>query len=85
MGSQLRLTAENTAAFLWRLLQITSPIETAVWNALHASDALAQDLDRTGFFQTEARTAALLALNALKLWLRNAKFLDPGNESIPKS
>lgn len=78
-GARLRLTAENTAAFLWCVLQITPPIETAMWDALHASDALAQDLDRAGFFQTEARTDALLALNALIIWLRAARFLDPGN------
>lgn len=81
MGAQLRLTAENTAALLGRMLRITPPIETAMWDALHASDALAQDLDRTGFFQSEARTAALLALNALILWLQSARFLDNSAES----
>ncbi len=61
MGARLRTTAENTAALLWREVQMTPPIGFAMLDALHASDALARDLDRVGFFQTDARTEALLA------------------------
>ncbi|MEE7493382.1 hypothetical protein MOTC310_24170 [Methylobacterium oryzae] len=79
MGAKLRMTAENTVALLRRELRMTPPIETALLDALHASDTLARDLDRTSFFQTEARTDALLALHALVLWLQAAK-LQSGDE-----
>ncbi|MCJ2117230.1 hypothetical protein MKK65_11770 [Methylobacterium sp. J-001] len=42
-------------------------------DALLASDALAQDLDRRGFFQPSVREEARVALNALTWWLGSAK------------
>lgn len=72
MGDRLRMVAENTVALLRREVPMSSPLETVLFDALHASDALAQDLNRVGFFQTETRTDALLALNALIAWLQAA-------------
>lgn len=73
MANRVRLTAENTAACLRSQIAMSPPLETALDDALHASDALARDLDRVGFFQSDARTEALLALNALIIWLQAAR------------
>lgn len=73
MGDRVRMTAENTVVLLRQEIEVSSPLETALEDALHASDALAQDLDRVTFFQTGARTEALLALNALIAWLQTAR------------
>lgn len=70
MANRVRLTAENTAACLRSRIAMTPPLETALDDALHASDALARDLDQVSFFQSDARTEALLALNALIIWLQ---------------
>lgn len=40
------------------------PLEMALEDALRASDALARDLDRVSFFGSDARTEAILTLNA---------------------
>ncbi|WP_139234219.1 hypothetical protein [Methylobacterium pseudosasicola] len=73
MGDVVRLTAENTVTNLRRLIVPTSPLEIAMEDALLASDALAQDLDRRGFFQPAVREEARVALNALTWWLGSAK------------
>ncbi|MCJ2012676.1 hypothetical protein [Methylobacterium sp. J-076] len=73
MGDRVRMTAENTVVLLRREIEASSPLETAMEDALLASDTLAQDLDRVTFFQTDARTEALLALNGLIAWLQTAR------------
>ena len=70
MGDRVRMTAENTVVLLRQEIEVSSPLETAMEDALLASDTLAQELDRVTFFQTDARTEALLALNALIVWLQ---------------
>lgn len=72
MGDRVRMTAENTVVLLRQKIVVSSPLATALDDALVASDALAQDLDCVTFFQTNARTEALLALNALIAWLQRA-------------
>lgn len=67
MGDAVRLTAENTVANLRRRIVPTSRLETAMEDALVASDALAQDLNRSGSFQSDMRMEALIALNVL-IW-----------------
>lgn len=83
MGSRLRTMAENSVALLRHEVRMTPPIETALMDALHASDTLARDLDRASFFQTDARTDALLALNALIVWLRTAHLRAGGIGGVP--
>lgn len=80
MGDRVRMTAENTVVLLRQEIEMSSPLETALEDALHASDALAYDLDRVTFFQTTARTEALLALNALIAWLQAARSKVDGAE-----
>lgn len=80
MGDRVRTTAENTVVLLRQQIEMSSPLGTALDDALLASDALAQDLDRVTFFQTDARTEALLALNALIAWLQGARPKVDGRE-----
>jgi len=77
----VRLTAENTVANLRRRVMATSPLETAMEDALLASDALAQDLDRRGSSWPNMRTEALVALNALILQLGSAEPTEQTKES----
>ena len=72
MGGRVRLTAENTVASLRGQIVMIPALETAMSDALRASDALAQDLDRRPSLQPDARTEALLALHALIVWLKSA-------------
>ena len=65
MGSHVRLTAENTVAVLWGRVAMSPPLVAAIEDALHASDALAREVDRQGFLGSKARIEALLALNGL--------------------
>lgn len=81
MGDVVRLTAENTVANLRRRVMATSPLETAMEDALLASDALAQDLDRRGSSWPNMRTEALVALNALILQLGSAEPTEQTKES----
>ena len=91
MGDRVRLTTENTVASLRGQIAMTPPLETALVDALHASDALARDLDRVSFLQSDARTEALLALNALIQWLKGAEMnkrprvLDQGTSNADNS
>ncbi|SDO59228.1 hypothetical protein SAMN05216360_1299 [Methylobacterium phyllostachyos] len=72
MGGRVRLTAENTVASLRGQIVMVPALEMAMTDALRASDALAQELDRRAFLQSDARTEALLALNGLIVWLKSA-------------
>ena len=70
-GSAVRLEAEN-AIGRFRLLMVRSaPLDILIDDALQASDALAREncLRRL----PQARLEALLALNALITWMREAK------------
>ncbi|MET0531073.1 MAG: hypothetical protein ABW003_22505 [Microvirga sp.] len=73
MGDAVRLTAENTVANLRRRIVLTSRLETAMEDALVASDALAHDLDQCGSSRLDMRMEALIALNALIWRLGSAK------------
>lgn len=73
MGTRVRTTAENAVAILRSQVPMTPPLETMLHDALHATDALARDLDRVSFFQSEARMEALIALNGLIAWLQHAQ------------
>lgn len=73
MSDRVRLTAENTVAILRSQIPTTPRLETMLLDALLASDTLARDLDRVNFFQSNARTETLLALNALITWLQAAR------------
>jgi hypothetical protein len=73
MGGHVRTTAENAVALLRSQVLMTPPLETMLRDALHATDALARDLDRVSFFESEARKEALIALNGLIAWLKRAQ------------
>lgn len=71
-GILVRTTAENAVALLRSQVLIPPPIEAVLRDALHATDALARELDQVNFFQSNARTEALVTLNALIMWLKRA-------------
>ena len=76
MGGRVRRTAENAVANLRGWIAMTTPLEQALEDALHTSDALARELDLRDFLWSDARTEALLALNDLIALLRSAKPSD---------
>ena len=73
MGEDVRATADNASASLWRRVVMLPPLEGALAKALFASELLAAALDREGASTSEARLDALFALDGLIVLLHQAR------------
>lgn len=73
MGAEVMAAAANASLSLGRRIVMTPAFEAAIADARLASDTLGISLDRQGTTSVKARAAAVLALEALIMLLREAR------------
>jgi hypothetical protein len=73
MGENVRVTVGNASTSLWRRVIMLPKLERGLAEALSASAVLANTLDKEGTTASEARSDALLALDALIVLLHDAR------------